>query len=255
MIKEGETILLYKDKQRNYLIKVDNKEFHTDKGVIDLSKVKEKEIGQSIETNLGEKFYILKPSLWEKIMKIDRKTQIIYPKDTGVILLKSGIFPGARVIECGTGSGGLTLALANFVRPYGKVFSYERNKEFLENAKKNVKKTGLNQYVEFKLKEVKEKFEEDNIDFVMVDIGSPWELIPASYKALKPGGRFATICPSFEQLTKTVFSLEEGGFTHIESLEVLTRKILVRRGKTRPEQKIPSHTGFLVFASKVIKNL
>jgi len=252
MLKEGELILLYKDPQRNYLLKVENKKFHTDKGFIDLSSLKNKDIGQSIETNLGEKFYILKPSLWDIIMKIERKTQIIYPKDIGIILLKSNLFPGARVIECGSGSGGIALALANFIRPGGKVFSYERNKEFLENARRNVEKARLEDYVEFKLKEVKERFDEEDIDSVIIDIGSPWELIPASLQALKPGGRFATICPTFEQLTQTVFSLEKAGFTQIETLEVLTRRILVRRGKTRPEQRIPSHTGFLVFASKVI---
>ena len=252
MLKEGELILLYKDPQRNYLLKVENKKFHTDKGFIDLSTLKNKDIGQSVETNLGERFYILRPSLWNIIMKIERKTQIIYPKDIGIILLKGNLFPGARVIECGSGSGALTIALANFIRPEGKVFSYERNREFLENARKNVEKAQLKDYVEFKLKEVRERFDEEDIDSIIIDIGSPWELIPASFQALKPGGRFATICPTFEQLIQTVFSLEKTGFTQIETLEVLTRRILVRRGRSRPEQRIPSHTGFLVFASKII---
>jgi tRNA (adenine57-N1/adenine58-N1)-methyltransferase len=183
-------------------------------------------------------------------MKVRRKTQILYPKDIGILLTKTHIFPGAKVIESGIGSGALTTALANFVRPNGKVYSYERNEEFLENAKKNLEKNGLDKWVEFNHLEVSDEFPEKNVDFVMIDIGSPWELIDAAYKSLKGGCRLATICPTFEQLTRTVFTLEEKGFINIESMEILLRRILVRRGKTRPEQRMPSHTGWLVFATK-----
>jgi len=252
MIKEDSLILLYKDHQRNYLIKVKKGRFHTDKGFIDLESLIDKEYGQAIETNLGEKFYCLTPDLYNLTMKVNRKTQIIYPKDIGLILLKSGIYPGAKVIECGTGSGSLTTALANFLRPDGCVYSYERRKEFSDNSKKNLEKYGLDKWVVFKEKEITDEFDEQDVDFVMIDIGSPWDLIDAAYKALKPSGRFATICPTFEQLTETVFTLEEKKFVDIETVEILVRRILVRKGKTRPEQRIPSHTGFLVFATKTI---
>ncbi len=252
MIKNNDLVYLYKDEKRNYLLKIAPQKFHTDKGYIDLEKIIGKDYGDRIETNLGEEFYILKPTLYELTMKLNRKTQIIYPKDAGLILMKATIFPGARVIEVGSGSGSFTCVLANFVKPEGKVYSYEKNREFLENAKKNVEKNGLSSWVEFKLKDVKDEFDEKNVDFVMIDIGSPWELIDASYKALKPGCRLATICPTYEQLTKTVFSLEEKGFVNIETWEILTRRVLVRKGRTRPEQRIPSHTGFIVLASKVL---
>ncbi|HDN86116.1 MAG: tRNA (adenine-N1)-methyltransferase [Candidatus Omnitrophota bacterium] len=251
MIKIGDLVLLYKDEKRNYLLKVESKKFHTDKGIIELEKLVGKTYGDSVETNLRERFFVLKPTLYELTMKVKRKTQIIYPKDLGIILTKATLFPGAKVIEVGTGSGSLTTALANFVRPNGKVYSYEKNKEFLDNAKANLEKNGLSSWVEFKHREVIDEFEEKNVDFIMIDIGSPWELIGAAYKSLKSGHRLATICPTFEQVTQTVFTLEEKGFVHIETMEVLLRRILVRRGKTRPEQKIPSHTGFLIFASKI----
>lgn len=250
MLNLGDLILLYKDERRNYLLKVAAKQFHTDKGFIDLEELIGKKYGDYVETNIGERFFLLKPALYELMMKVHRKTQIVYPKDFALILTKATIFPGAKVIECGSGSGSFTTALANFIRPSGKVYSYEKNKEFSENARKNVERNGLLEWVEFKHKEITDAFEEDNIDFVMIDIGSPWELIDAAYKSLKPGHKLATICPTFEQLTTTVFTLQEKGFVQIETFEVLTRRILVRRGKTRPEQRIPSHTGFLVVASK-----
>ena len=252
IVKEDDLIFLYHDDKRNFLLKVTKQTLHTDKGFLKLSDLVGKKYGQRAETNLGISFYILRPYLYEMIMKVRRKTQILYPKDIGMILSRANIFPGAKVIEAGIGSGALTTALANFVRPNGKVYSYERNQEFLINAKKNLEKNGLDQWVEFKHCEVGDEFDEKEVDFVMIDIGSPWELIDAAYKSLKGGSRLATICPTYEQLTKTVFTLEEKGFINIESMEVLVRRILVRKGKTRPEQRMPSHTGWLVFATKIL---
>ena len=241
MIREGDLLFLYHDERRNFLIKVGNRTLHTDKGFLKIDSTIGKKFGEKIETNLGVPFYLLRPYLYEMIMKVRRKTQIMYPKDIGMILSRATIFPGAKVIESGIGSGALTTALANFVRPNGKVHSYERNKEFLENARKNLEKNGLSEWVEFNHCEITDEFEQKEADFVMIDIGSPWELIDAAYKSLKGGSRLATICPTFEQLTRTVFTLEEKGFINIESMEILLRKILVRRGKTRPEQRMPSH--------------
>ena len=143
MIKEGDLILLYHDHKHNFLIKAQKNTIHTAKGFFKVEDIMGKEFGQNIETNLGFKFHILQPYLYEMIMKVRRQTQIIYPKDIGMILVQSKIFPGATVIECGIGSGGLTTALANFVRPSGRVFSYERNEEFLNNAKKKLRKKRL----------------------------------------------------------------------------------------------------------------
>jgi len=253
MIKEGDLVYLYKDPRRNYLLTAKRGEFHTDKGYIKVEDVIGRDFGEVVYTNLKEAFYILRPTLYEMIMKINRKTQIIYPKDAAVILTKATIFPGAKVIDVGAGSGAFTSALAHFVKPDGKVYAYERRKDLLENAIKNVKKNGLSDFVEFKYREVISGFDEKNVDFVMIDIGSPWELIEAAYSALKGGHRIASICPTYEQLTHTVFALEKHGFSNIETLEVLVRRILVRPNRTRPEQQMPSHTGFLVLASKITK--
>lgn len=251
MIKQNDLVLLYKDERRNYLLKISGGRLHNDFGYIDIQNVIGKEFGDYVETNLGHKFFILKPTLDDMVMKIKRMTQILYPKEIGMILVKTNIFPGAKVIECGVGSGALTTALANFVRPTGKVYSYERNPEFMENARKNIERYGLAEYWEVKNQEITDEFGEKEADFVMVDIGSQWDLVPAAYKSLKGGCRMAAICPTFDQLTKTVFTMEETGFTNIETMEILVRRILVRRGKTRPEQTMPSHTGWLVFGTKI----
>ncbi len=243
--------MLFRDERHNYLIKVTKGRFHTDKGFIDLESLRNKNFGEKITTNMGEDFYILHPSLSDLVMKVNRQTQIIYPKDAGIILMYGTVHPGARIIEAGIGSGAMTTVFANFVRPHGKVYSYEQNIDFLNNARKNVHKNGLSQWVEFKHRKVIDRFDEEDVDFVLIDIGSPWELIDAAYHALKPGHRFATICPTFEQLMRTVSTLKEKGFVNIVTVEVLVRRILVREGRSRPEQRMPSHTGFLILATKI----
>ena len=202
MVKQGDLVFLYNDDKRNFLIKVEEKTLHTDKGFLKVASLIGKKFGDKTETNLGIPFYILRPYLYELIMKVRRKTQIIYPKDIGMILTRGNIFPGAKVIESGIGSGALTTALANFVRPNGRVYSYERNEEFLNNAKKNLEKNGLSEWVEFKHQEITDEFDEKEADFIMIDIGSPWDLIDAAYKSLKGGSRLATICPTFNNLPR-----------------------------------------------------
>jgi len=253
MINEGDLVLLWKDDRHSYVMKAQKGRFHCDKGFIDTETFIGKEFGDCVKTNLGDGFYLLKPPMYEMIMNLKRKTQIIYPKDIGYILMKAHIFPGAKCIESGIGSGALTTAMANFVRPTGKVYSYERNIDFLNNAKKNLEKHKLAEYVEFNNMEISTEYPQKDADFVMIDIGSQWDLVPAAYNALKGGCVMGTICPTFDQLTKTVFKMEEIGFVNIETVEIQVRRILVRPGKTRPEQHMPCHTGWLVFGYKTFK--
>ena len=255
-IQLGDLIYIYADERRNFLTKIPAKgQLHSDLGFLELGSLIGKRYGDTVETNMGKKFYLLRPTLHDKVMMLKRRTQIIYPKDIGLILTRIQLFPGARVIESGIGSGALTTAMANFVRPNGKVYSYERSPEFLENARKNLEKFGLAEFVEFNNLEVTSEYPQKDVDFVMVDIGSPWDLVPAAYNALKGGAQMATICPTFDQLTQAVFKMEEVGFINIETIEVQVRKILVRRGRTRPEQHMPCHTAWLVFGTKIFEPL
>jgi len=255
MINEGDLILLWKDERHSYMMKASKGRFHCDKGYIDTDQFIGKEYGDCVKTSLGSGFYLLKPNLHDMVMHLKRQTQIMYPKDIGYLLMKADIFPGARVIESGIGSGALTTAMANFVRPAGKVICYERNEAFIKNARKNLEKHGLDEFVEIKHREITTEsgFDETDADFVMIDVGNQYDLVPTAYRALKSGRAMATICPTYDQLTKTVFTMEETGFVNIETVEIQVRRILVRRGRTRPEQHMPCHTGFMVFGAKVSK--
>lgn len=250
MIKTGDLIILY-DGRTKFLVKVGSDKFHGNHGYIEHEQLVGKEFGEEVKTHLGYSFVLLCPVLEDLTMKVKRESQIVYPKDIGIIMMKSGIFPGAKVIEVGTGSGSLTIALANFVRPDGKVISYERRDDFVELAKGNLEKAGLDNFIEFKNQEVNDKIKEKDADFIMLDLPNPWDIIPHVRDSLKDGKRICCLLPTIDQVMDAVFYLEKNGFTAIETVEIWLRKILVRKGKTRPEQNMPSHTAYLIFGTKI----
>jgi tRNA (adenine57-N1/adenine58-N1)-methyltransferase len=252
-IKSGESVLLLSSDNKTFLVDIrDGKVFSTHLGNLNLGEAIGKRYGEVIHTQLGKPFYLLDPTLEDRMMKAKRLTQIIYPKDAALILLKTGIRSGFRVIECGVGSGVLTIALSNAVFPDGRIYSYDRREDFLDNAKKNVKDAGFGELVEFKLRDVKDGFDETDVDVVILDLPSPWEGVSSAARSIRGGGRIASISPTFNQVEKTVESLNNEGFTNLETLEILIRKFLVRPGKTRPFERMVSHTGFLTFGRKAI---
>jgi tRNA (adenine57-N1/adenine58-N1)-methyltransferase len=253
-IAEGDYILLYLTQRKTYLIKVEaGKSFHTHKGFIKFDDFIGKDYGSSVQSSLGVDFIALKPLLRDYIMKSMRKTQITYPKDVALIVMFSGIGPGSRVVEAGTGTGALTTALAHYVKPDGHVYSYEIREEFLETAEKNLKRAGLMDFVEFKNKDITEGIDESDVDAVILDLATPWLVVPHAYYALKSCGTIVSFSPTIDQVVKTVEALNENSFVDTESIECLMRGMQVERGKTRPQTFMTGHTGYITFARKVMK--
>ena len=252
MIKKGDWVLLWRNSRSNYLVKAEKRRFNTDCGYLDLEDLAGRDFGQEFFTHNKNRFYLLKPSLECIVMRgFKRKTQIVYPKDASFIISRSGLFPGCRVIETGTGSGAMTAFLAAAVMPKGKVYSYEKNPDFYANAQKNLSSAGLLDYVVMKNKEVKDGFDEEEVDFIMLDTPVPWELLIACCRALKKGCSLTSILPTVNQAERFVADLESLGFVNIETFELWARRMLIRQGKSRPEQLMHSHTGYLIFASWV----
>jgi tRNA (adenine57-N1/adenine58-N1)-methyltransferase len=253
VIAAGDDVYLYLDRKRTYLVKVEpEKSFHTHKGYIQLGDLIGKEFGTRIASSMDIEFVALKPTLSDHIFKTSRRTQISYPKDISLIILYSGIGPGSHVVEAGTGTAALTSAIAHYIRPTGRVYTYEIRQEFQRNAKKNLERAGLLDVVELKEGDVTQGIEEKDVDAVILDMATPWLVIPHAYAALKGSGVLVSFSPTIDQVVKVVEALEENGFVCVETVETFVRFMQVARGKTRPQTVMTGHTGYLTFARKAI---
>ena len=254
-IKNGDYILLYFDNRRKWLINVDkNKKFHTHKGIVDLERIIGLSYGEFVESSLGYRFWILVPSICNFLSAFERPTQIIYPKDAGLIILKLGIASGKRIIEAGTGSGSLTAIMAQLVKPNGHLYTYDINSRFLNFAKRNVRKTNAIDFVTFENLDAKEGFKESDVDAIMIDLADPWNIIPGAYNSLKGGSPLGSFSPTINQVEKTVLALRSNCFINTESIECLVREMHIEKGKSRPTSRMIAHTGYLTFANKIISD-
>ena len=229
------------------------KSLHTHKGFIQLDELIGKEYGTRIVSSMGVEFVALRPTVRDHVFKMLRKTQITYPKDIALIVMFSGIGPGSCVVEAGTGTGALTSALAFYVKPTGRVYSYEIREDFVETALKNLKKAGVSEYVDLKNEDITEGIDEREVDAVVLDMATPWLVVPYAYSALKGSGILVSFSPTIDQVVKTVEALEENGFVDIDTVECLMRRMQVERGKTRPQTLMTGHTGYITVARKALK--
>lgn len=253
-IRYGDYILLHLSEKHSYLVRVEEgRTFHTHKGYIHFDNLIHKKFGIQVESSLGFNFTVLKPTLRDFIFKARRKTQITYPKDAALIIMFSGIGPGSRVVEAGTGAGSLTTALAFYVKPKGRVYSYELRPEFQQIAHKNLIKAGVEKYVELKIGDLTEGIHEKNVDAIVLDLATPWLVIPHAHSALIGSGGIISFSPTIDQVVKTDEALREKHFTDINTFECLMRRMQVARGKTRPQTLMTGHTGYITYARKSLK--
>jgi tRNA (adenine57-N1/adenine58-N1)-methyltransferase len=253
-LKDGELVLLY-SKDESYIITVSNKDMHTKSGVIKLKFLKKKKLGDEINTHLGKKFTIMRPTIVDILGKIAKRLpQIITQKDIGLILAYTGIGPGSNVVDAGTGSGFLAMMLTNYVRP-GKVVSYEKNKKFAKIAKENVKTSGLSKFIKIKQKNVLQGIKEKDVDLVTFDFGGSEKAIKYAYKALRPGGWLVVYSPYIEGIMKVVNEIKKKNFSEPKTVENIVREwqsgIHQTEVYTRPKTVGLMHTGFITFARKI----
>ena len=242
-------MLIYIDRRRKKVVKVERgKVYGSDLGVIKLDDIIGKRYGEGVELSTGAKAYLLKPSLEDILYSFKRRTQVIYPKDLGLMAIKVGAGPGRRCLEGGSGSGFVAATLSWFGC---EVASFEVRKEHLEVAKRNLRWAGLDAtFVKASISEAPEVYGEESFDAAVVDLGDPWEHLEGIWKALKGGAPAAFWVPTFNQLEK-LKEKSKGKFLWLESLEVNERRVKVERGATRPEQTGITFTGFWVFMRKI----
>jgi tRNA (adenine57-N1/adenine58-N1)-methyltransferase len=255
--QEQDLVLLIGQDRKQFIIRLEaGGQLQTHRGCIDHDALLGAPLGREIHSHLGYPFLVLEPSSFDLISLLKRTTQIMYPKDIGYTLLKLNVMPGSRVIEAGTGSGGLTLALARVVGPAGRVYSYEARPDILQLAEKNLDSLGLSGCVAFKLRDIAEGFDETGVDALFLDLRRPWGYLPQVTSALKLGGFLGALVPTTNQVVELVGALEaDGGFGYIEVEEILVRAYKAVPARLRPIDRMIAHTGYLIFARRVSREV
>lgn len=249
----GDMILLLDPEGKRIVVRLTpNQRVDSHLGFIKHETFLEYAYGSKIPTQLGEGFVLLQPSTVDLIMKVNRATQIVYPKDIGYLLLELNIHPGVRVVEAGTGSGAMTLALARLVQPAGKVYTYEERAEHQENARKNIERAGLSACVEFRVRDIRAGFDERDADALFLDVREPWLFLAQAHAALKPGGFFGSLVPTTNQVSDMLGELERmGNWVEVKVSELLQRKYKTNADRLRPDDRMIAHTGFILSARAV----
>lgn len=207
-----------------------------------------------VAATTGATLLALRPTFGEFVLKMKRGAQVVYPKDIAMIVLHADVFPGARVLEAGAGSGALTLGLLRAVGPQGSVLTYELREDFAEVARANVEAfTGKAENLEIRLGDVYCDVVETDLDRVVLDVPEPWRALGTAAAALRPGGIFAAYLPTVLQVHTLVEALHaDPGWGLVACFEALVRPWHVEGRSVRPEHRMVAHTGFITTARRVV---
>ena len=254
-LRAGEWIRLTDTKGRRHNICLEaGKQFFTNRGSLDHDDLIGRPEGFSITSSAGGEYLVFRPLLNEFVVSMPRQAAVVYPKDAAQIVAMADIFPGARVVEAGVGSGALTCSLLRAVGPLGLVSSYERRQEFADQAEQNVDQFFDGRHPAWRLTvgDLVEALDDDDVDRVILDMLAPWECVDRVAEVLTPGGLVCAYVATTTQLGKTVETLRaHGGFTEPQPWETLVRDWHVEGLAIRPGHKMIGHTGFLVTARRM----
>jgi tRNA (adenine57-N1/adenine58-N1)-methyltransferase len=250
--REGDLVQLQGAGHKSHLLRLEaGAVLQTHRGVIKHDDIIGQKWGSRLESHQGNPFYLFQPGIADLIKNIKRTTQIMYPKDVGFILQTMGIGPGMRVLECGSGSGGLTTAFAYLVGDSGHVYSYERKQDIQALAVKNLERVGILNRVTFKVVDAAYGFSEENVDALFLDLPNPYDYLVQAHASLRPGGYLGMLVPTVNQVQLCLRSLVHNNFAFVEVIEVLVRYYKTDWEHLRPVDRMIAHTGFLLFGRSV----
>ncbi len=251
----GDRILLIDQRDRTYLFRLEaGGTFHTHSGTLAHDSVIGTVEGSRFETSKGMVLVAFRPRFADFVLKMPRGAQVVYPKDLGPIVTYADIYPGARVLEAGTGSGALTIALCRAVGPEGRVVSYELRDEHRDTAVANVEAFfgKLPDHLEMRRGDLSEVVaSDDRYDRAVLDMPEPWAPLGALSEVLDAGAVLCAYLPTTIQVQQLVLALPTKGFQHIETFETLKRGWHVAERSVRPDHRMVGHTGFLSIARRV----
>ncbi len=250
----GERVLLVDRKDRRYLVTLHpGRSFHSHAGVIEHDSVIGRSEGEEVEAHQRDgrvtnsaRYLVLRPTLADVVIGMPRGAQVIYPKDLGAIIIAADIFPGARVLEAGVGSGALSMAM---LRAGAVITGYELRPDFAERARANVEAfLGPDQPYSVLERDVYLGIETDGLDRVVLDLAEPWQVVTHAEKALAPGGIFLAYLPTINQTAELRGALERSAFAMAETFEILRRTWHIEGRSVRPDHRMVAHTGFITHA-------
>ncbi|MDL2216255.1 tRNA (adenine-N1)-methyltransferase [Desulfovibrio sp. OttesenSCG-928-M14] len=245
----GELFILVSPRGKRSLRRlVEGQDIHGTDGVILASALAEVDFGVEVHTLQNVPYRVMKPTLYDLVRGVKRQTQIIYPKDIGYICMRLGIGNGTRVIEAGSGSGSLTLALSWFSSALGHVYTYEARQEFYDLCRRNLDWAGVGGNVTQYLRDIAEGFDQNDADALFLDVRTPWDYLDKVCAAVRPGAALAFLLPTVDQVSRLLKAMESGPFDNIEVEELLVRPWKAVADRLRPADRMVAHTGFLIFA-------
>ena len=247
--------MLYDDKGRRYLIDlIPGKDFHYHRGLLAHDEIIGSTDGGVHESSKGARLIALRPRLADYTLKMPRAATVVYPKDVGAILVWADIGPGMTVVEAGTGSGALAMALTRAVGPHGRVVTYERRADHAVKARKLIAGFFGEVPPQLELREgdVENGIAEMEPDRIVLDLPEPWHSVAPAAEHLVSGGVFCSYLPTVPQVQTVRQALDDAGvFFDAMTFEVLHREWAVDGRSVRPSHRMIGHTGFITVARKI----
>lgn len=250
--RTGEWVLLSAQKGKKWLVRIGEGPFSSHIGTIQMQDVLDREEGDCLETSTGAKIFLFRPTLEDYIFSMNRRTQIIYPKDLGAIIFYGDIRPGDVILESGIGSGALTLALLRALSGSGTLVSLEKRPEFAAAARENIRRfygeDPANHLII--VGDIQDFWMPAKADRVFLDLPEPWHAVSSVSRIMREGALLLSLSPNVGQVQMMYKELRSNGFAGIVNFELIKRDWMVDERRARPVDRMVAHTGFITIAKK-----